>query len=397
MPIPTTVVIDIDSHFEPGEEWLNQYPELAARLPKLDPAELAIDAYVGDLLRDVPKDQWPPREDLLPPGLLQLFGNEKQDEATRRAEFEGKTMYEVANAQARVKWMDEHGIDIQNVICLAAYGYHLFLSDVATQRELLHVCNSWLAQTCDPSNGRLLPVTMPDYSDLDVAIAELERMRKHASRIFLIPGRPVNGVPVVHPSWDRLWAAAVSLGMTPMFHGGLGRMRFEPGWGNLGGDTTLLRRFGSAHHAMPPMTMIYAFVYSGVFERFPTLTLLIAEFGTGWLPYMLREIDDRASPISELFIGKWNYPLRPSEYLARNVRATPLGTGGCDLPIVKTIQELPDDMLVFSTDFPHFEGFAHPLRYYDEALKEFSLARRKSFLGGSMANVYARMGDPIAR
>ena len=36
-----------------------------------------------------------------------------------------------------------------------------------------------------------------------------------------------------------------------------------------------------------------------------------------------REIDDRISPTAELFLGTWKYPLKPSDYLARNVRATP--------------------------------------------------------------------------
>src|ERR1700678_635279 len=53
-------VIDIDSHFEPGDDWLLPYPKLAARLPKLEPAKLAVDTIVGDLLHDVPMDKRPP-------------------------------------------------------------------------------------------------------------------------------------------------------------------------------------------------------------------------------------------------------------------------------------------------------------------------------------------------
>jgi predicted TIM-barrel fold metal-dependent hydrolase len=57
--------------------------------------------------------------------------------------------------------------------------------------------------------------------------------------------------------------------------------------------------------------------------------------------------------------------------------------------------ELPDDMIVFSSDFPHFEGFTDPIGHYGEALAELTPARRERFLGGSMAEVFARMGDPI--
>ena len=65
-------IIDIDSHFEPGSGWLDPYPELAARLPKLEPARLAVHTIVGDLLRDVPENERPPLADLLPPGLMTL-------------------------------------------------------------------------------------------------------------------------------------------------------------------------------------------------------------------------------------------------------------------------------------------------------------------------------------
>ena len=389
-----STIIDIDAHFEPGRGWLEPYPDLAARLPELDPALLAVDATVGDLLRDVPQHQRPPLSELLPPGLETLYGGERSAEAERRAEFEGKNQFQEANAKARVQWLDAQGIAIQNVICLSGIAYNLAVSDLGLRQEVLATCNTWLAETCAPAAGRLLPVTALDYHDLDAAISELERMRSFGSRIFLVPAYPVNGVPPAHPSWDRLWAAAVSCGMTPMLHTGFERMRFDPGWANLGGDATLMRMLCSAHRHVAPMTLLYALTYSGVFERFPTLTLLLAEVGTGWLPYLMREIDDRISPTAELFVGKYELPLRPSEYLARNVRATPLSAGN-DQPITRIMQELPEDMLVFSSDFPHFEGFTEPLAYYEKELGELAPARIERFLGGSIADVYTRMGDPL--
>ncbi|MBY0400919.1 hypothetical protein K2X89_11530, partial [Myxococcota bacterium] len=90
-------IIDIDSHFEPGSDWLLPYPDLARRLPSPDPGFLAVDAIVGDLLRGVPPEQRPPRHELMPPGAAILFGKEKADEKARRAEFEGKNQHQVAD------------------------------------------------------------------------------------------------------------------------------------------------------------------------------------------------------------------------------------------------------------------------------------------------------------
>jgi hypothetical protein len=51
------------------------------------------------------------------------------------------------------------------------------------------------------------------------------------------------------------------------------------------------------------------------------------------------------------------------------VRGTPLSAGN-DSPIAKIIDELPDDMVVFSSDFPHFEGFTDPIGHYAVELAE---------------------------
>jgi predicted TIM-barrel fold metal-dependent hydrolase len=389
-----TPIIDIDAHLEPGEDWLAPYPELAKKLPKLNPGLLAIDAIVGDLLRGVPEEERPPVRDLLPPGLLTLFGGEKKAEAERRAEFEGKSQFQVANAAARVKWLDGQGIAQQHVICLAGISYNLQIAHVPLRQEVIRTCNTWLAETCAEAGARLAPVTALEYHDLGFVVAELARMRARGSRIFLVPAYPVNGVPPSHPRWDRVWAAACDLAMAPMLHTGFERMSFDPGWANQDGDVTLLRMLGGAHRHVAPTTLIDALIYSGVFERFPKLTLLLAEVGTGWLPYLHREIDDRISPVAQLFVGPWRFPLKPSEYLARNVKATPL-TGGNDSPLLKIMEELPQDMLVFSSDFPHFEGIAEPVSHYHAALAELAPRKRERFLGGAINDAFARMGDAL--
>jgi len=390
---PSTV-IDIDSHFEPGNDWLLPYPDLARRLPALDPGLLAVHAIVGDLLHDVPAAARPPMAELIPPGLAMLYGEEKAGEAARRAEFEGKSQFQVANAQARLAWMDAQGIHLQHVICLAGIAYGLQVSDLGLRQEAIQAANSWLADTCAAGNGRLFPVTALEYTDLDWAVAELQRMRKRGSRIVLIPAYPVNGVPPAHPSWDAFWAAVVECGMVAMVHTGFERMRFDPGWANLGTDVSTLRMVGSGQRQVAPNTLLNALCYTGVFERFPRLTVVLAEVGTGWLPFLYREIDDRIVPTAELFLGKYRLPMKPSEYLARNVKATPLA-GGNDSPLARIVADLPEGMIVFSSDFPHFEGFTQPAGYFAGALPGMDAQARAAFAGGTIAEVFAGMGQPL--
>jgi len=189
---PVTV-IDVDAHFEPGDEWLLPYPDLAKRLPKLDPGALAVHAIVGDLLRDVPAAARPPFEQLVPPVSPSCTGRKKSSRRSVAPKFEGKNQFQVANAQAGLKWMDEQGIHIQNVICLAGIAYGVQVEDLGLRQEVIRAANTWLADTCAASNGRLLPVSALEYSSLDWAVEELARMRRRGSRIFLIPAYPVNG------------------------------------------------------------------------------------------------------------------------------------------------------------------------------------------------------------
>ncbi len=390
------MIIDIDSHFEPGDDWLDSYPKLAAKLPPVPKTTGLIEGIMGDVLRDVPAKDWPPMEELVPPGAAFVLGQEKLAESPRRKEFEGKNQRQVADAAARVKWLDEQGIDRQHVICLEGFHYTIALEtrDRALLQETIHACNEWLANTCDEAAGRLLPVCALEYSDLDGAIAELTRMRARGSRIFLIPGYPVNGVPPCSPLWDRLWSAATDLGMTPMLHVGFERSAFDPAWANLGTDTNALRYFASSFGNVGAQILISAFIFNGVFDRHPNLTVLLAELGVGWLPWVYREVDGRIDPTSQLFLGDWPWELKPSEYIERNVRGTPLSWKK-DQPLPQVIRELPDDVVVFSSDFPHFEGYSDPMATYREQLAEFSKERLDRFYGGSMAEVYARMGDPL--
>ena len=141
--------------------------------------------------------------ELMPPGAAILFGKEKAEEKVRRAEFEGKNQHEIANAAARLSWLDLQGIAQQHVICLAGVAYNVALPDLALRQEVIQTCNTWLADVCAKGNGRLLPVSAIDFTDLDLAVRELTRMRSRGSRIFLIPGRPVNGISPAHPETAR--------------------------------------------------------------------------------------------------------------------------------------------------------------------------------------------------
>ncbi len=53
------------------------------------------------------------------------------------------------------------------------------------------------------------------------------------------------------------------------------------------------------------------------------------------------------------------------------------------------------DMILFSSGFPHFEGLTDPIGHYAGALAELKPEQRDRFFGSAIADVSARVGDPI--
>lgn len=376
-------VIDVDAHYEPGPAWLDSYPDLRARVPQVSPAH-RFAAVFDDLLRDVPEEDRPPLEAMLPPGLAVLAGDEKLEG------FEGAEMFPVTDAATRVAWLDEVGIDAQNVICLEGLSLSRLAEDV--RREAISRCNDWLAEQTSDGGGRLLPVASIDYDDLDLAIAEITRMRERGSRSFLVPGAPIDGRPAMHPDFDRLWSAATDLGMVAMVHVGFTPARFDPGYANTAGDMYAFRQIDLCQTHQSAQVLMNALVFGGVFERHPTLTVLFCEQNVGWFPYTVEHMDSRVTGEVTLFAGEYPFPLLPSEYVRRNIRITPVPRAHqSPIPFFERLPEC----IVFSSDYPHFEGSPEPTRFYDEHLAGVGDADRLAFLGGNIAESYRRMGDPL--
>src|SRR5439155_8113069 len=84
-------------------------------------------------------------------------------------------------------------------------------------------CNDFLTEQLSGHADRLHAVAVLDLTDLDAAVAELERARARGARAFFIytvKGGPPGPLSPGHPTWDRVWAAAAALGMVAVGHVG---------------------------------------------------------------------------------------------------------------------------------------------------------------------------------
>ena len=93
-----------------------------------------------------------------------------------------------------------------------------------------------------------------------------------------------------------------------------------------------------------------------------------------------------------VFFGEYRWSLSPTEFGHRNVRVSPLPTP--HQSPARLLQEFPE-CAVFCSDYAHNEGHPAPVTYYDDLLRDTAEDTRALFFGESIAECFARMGDPI--
>lgn len=392
-------VIDIDSHFEPQAGWLDEFPALKAALPDRFPVgdprfrmatpEMFAWFVSDDLLRGVPPDRRMPIERLVTDGMRALYDPDRGPEVG----YPGSDQHlELKETAGRLQWMDAQGIDVQNVISGTAYTLARAIEDPALSMDALEAVNTWMADRLVDAGGRLLLAATVRFEDLDRAIRELTRMRGRGSRTFLLPSEPQGGVPPNHPDYDRLWSAVTDLGMIPVVHVGLSPAVYHPAWANTD-DPAIIRVISVLEPQQQALVFLNAMVLGGVFERHPKLTVVFAEHGIDWIVPATFRLDALAQPgLSPLLLGDYRLPLSPADYVRRNIRVTPLPVAH-ELPIgaLECFPEIP----IFSSDYPHFEGSGDPMGHYRAELAATPADARAGFLGGNLAECFARMGDPL--
>jgi predicted TIM-barrel fold metal-dependent hydrolase len=394
-------IIDVDAHFEPSANWLDEFPGLGDRLPPLLPEsdprlprgvntpEAFAFFMSDDLLRGVPREARMPIDRLLTPHMEAIYDPVQ----SKAIGYEGASMAsEMTDTAKRIAWMDEQGISHQNVISGTGYTLARVIEDPVLGRDVLRALNTWMADAAGEDIDRLLPVTSLRFDDLDWVVEELTRMRARGSRSFIISAEPVNGVPPTAPAFDKVWSAAEDLGMIALLHIGMAPAMIHPGWANTD-NPSLVRLLSVMQPSQSAQVLLNAMIIEGVFDRHPKLTVLFSELGIDWFQPAVDSLDLLAMEgVSPLVLGEYRLPLTPREYIARNVRISPLpAPHQSPVPLLGAIPEVA----VFSSDYPHFEGSGGPIAHYDATLETLDEGTRQAFLHGNIESSFALMGDPL--
>jgi predicted TIM-barrel fold metal-dependent hydrolase len=286
------------------------------------------------------------------------------------------------------------------------------------------VYNDYVVERFSPYFSRLVPTAPIPLTDVDDAVAEIERVAASGFRAILLPSTPPR--PYYSRELDPVWAAAQANGVHVFFHTQTGGVKV-----NDPEAVTLKVVMENAAQVNQPVTeksaskrMVTQAIYStivpqqiicqliggGVPERYPELHFALIEFNAHWLGSLVGSMDkcwitgigqdpdwwlgvwDETLPATEqsnmaqLFKlnEKWPYPLMPSEYVRRQFHVS-----FQDDPVAVACRHITGlSTIVWGNDYPHAEGtFRGSRELMDKLFADVPADERAAMVGGTLGGL----------
>jgi len=285
--------------------------------------------------------------------------------------------------ETRMADMDFDGIDAEVVFpngpALMAY----FTKDSGFAQAQFRIYNDWAAELNARWGQRMKIAACVSTSDVDSAVAEVERAAKLGMTILSLPTQPVPGLEEStqiynHARFDPLWAAIQDTGMAIAMHvatGGDPRKARGPGG-------AIMNRAKSHEALCDPIT---AFCASGILDRFEKLRFAAVEGGIGWLPALLDLMDETYVKHHMWVFPKLKQGL-PSDYFREHAIAS-FQEDRAGLLLVE-----PYDLqnnICWSNDYPHHEGtFPHSAAAIERGFGHLQEETRTKILGLNAARFF---------
>lgn len=211
----------------------------------------------------------------------------------------------------------------------------------------LHI-EDWL-----PADPRYRMSIVVSPMDPKRAAAEIHRLGDHPGVVqVLLPGGSV--LPYGHSFYHPIYAAAVEHDLPVATHPGTeGAGPTGPPSGPGYPSRYLEWHTGLSHYAA---SQLLSLVSEGTFQRFPTLRMAILEAGVSWLPPLMWRFDKNWKALRRT--TPW-LDRPPSEIIRERFR---LSTQPLEEPPklahFRAVMEMfpAEEMLMFSSDFPHWDG-----------------------------------------
>ncbi|MEO6987586.1 MAG: amidohydrolase family protein [Aquihabitans sp.] len=351
-------IISIDDHvIEHGRVWLDRLPAKYHDVGPRTVQERGNMEFVGGVFSYEPDengelgDWWLYEDKKIPQTRLSAAAGFDRDEV----KVVGITYEEMRKGcwdpKARLEDMDMNWTEAQ----MSFPSFPRFCGQTFMEAEdkvLADLCvkayNDWMVEEwCGDSNGRLIPLTIVQLWDADLAAAEVYRNAARGVRAVCfseIP--PYLGLPSIHTDyWEPLFRACAETGTVINMHiGSSSKMPSTSADAPAAVGSTLT--FGNA------MASMADWLFSGWLVKFPTLKLAYSEGQIGWIPYILERADNVCEEnrgwggVSDLVTEP------PSTYYYRQIY-------GCffdDVYGLENVEKCGVDNICFETDYPHSDS-----------------------------------------
>jgi uncharacterized protein len=198
----------------------------------------------------------------------------------------------------------------------------------------------------------------------------------------LIPSACPKGHSPSHTGFDPVWRQAEEAGIPVVMHVG-GHQTFNRDYFNNGlppvkdfhGGAENFRSIDYMGIPVAPAQTLATLIIDGVMERFPRLKFGVIEQGATWVPGLMRQLDSALEAFGRHEDRLQRLSLRPSEYVQRQVRATPYPSED----VGWVIEQTGEEVCLFSSDYPHVEGGRNPIKRFENNLGNVSERAKHRF------------------
>jgi predicted TIM-barrel fold metal-dependent hydrolase len=216
---------------------------------------------------------------------------------------------------------------------------------------LARACNDWMIERWLSRDARFRGSLVVAPQDPPGAAQEIRRVGAHPAIVQVLVSSGAQR-PYGDPFYWPIWEAAAEMGLPVALHlGGQGGVNVNPT--GCGAPTffwethALLCETGMGH--------IASVIAHGIFEKYPAMRFVLIECGIAWLPALLWRLDADYKALRKE--TPWLTRL-PSEYAHDHIR---LSTQPLEQP--RTMEHLwepladihAEDMLLFASDYPHWD------------------------------------------
>lgn len=370
-------IIDVDSHEQmPAQVWVENFGEIAR-------------PFAEKLMAKAPQ------RNINHPNVQGYAGDVRELNAETVWTTKGPTAPGAVDVRRRLDVMDLMSVNRQLMFPtgVGLYGALLYSAPEESEMyqlfgerayslgaEMISANNAWAVKAAKVS-PRIRPVA-PVYGDTPQELYAITKalIDDGIRAIMMVSGRLPGGVSPASNELDPFYAMLAEANVAMTLHIGTELLFFRTmEWGRakafegfkINDEISMDPWRLSAMH-LAAQNYLATMITGGVFDRHPTLRTGALEFGAHWIGPLADMLDlwhDNNQSIEPALFADGSsgrkLPLRPSEYIARNVRVAPFDFEPVGAYISKYGLE---DVYCFGSDYPHVEGGKDPLGRLAESL-----------------------------